>query len=163
MICFYHVSETPYLPLVPFRQPPSLFFWKISLRNPQIVFVDAIMEWTIGGFCLGKEWFKEMIYPILEITIVLSSQSFKIWIDFFFHIHNDVPKLSPLKLIFKLAQGSYPSKVVESFWPLENKCVLSLSNSMTWSSYSIITIIDTFTSLQSVAFGVCVRCKCREK
>ena len=66
-------------------------------------------------------------------------------------------------MIFKLAQGSYPSKVVESFWPLENKCVLSLSNSMTWSSYSIITIIDTFTSLQSVAFGVCVRCKCRAR
>ena len=34
---------------------------------------------------------------------------------------------------------------------------------MTWSSYSIITIIDTFTSLQSVAFGVCVRCKCRAR
>ena len=33
--------------------PPTTltFFWKISLRNfPQIVFVDAIMEWTIGGF-----------------------------------------------------------------------------------------------------------------
>ena len=43
--------------------PPSTltFFWKISLRNfPQIVFVDAIMEWT-WRILLGKKWFSQFI------------------------------------------------------------------------------------------------------